>query len=81
MVQDFLINSTQTPRGIQKLDPLEPYGISYKEYIGVIMGLYRGSNFSQGSGYVVSSARVDIRKRSRRMLFQAWLADTDHGMI
>ena len=36
---------TQTPKRIQKLDPLEPYGKFYKDYIGVIMGLYRGSNF------------------------------------
>ena len=23
----------------------EPYGILYKDFLGVIMGLYRGSNF------------------------------------
>ena len=36
---------SQTPKGISKLDPLEPYGKLYKDYIGVIMGLYRESNF------------------------------------
>ena len=39
-------SSTQTPKGIQKLDPLEPYGTLYKDCVRVIMGLYRGSNFS-----------------------------------
>ena len=35
----------QTPKGIQKLDPLEDYRELYRNYIGVIMALYRGSNF------------------------------------
>ena len=33
------------PRRDLKLDPLEPCGKLYKDYIGIIMGLYRGSNF------------------------------------
>ena len=32
--------TTQTPKRIQKLDPLEPWGKFYKEYIGVIWGIY-----------------------------------------
>ena len=33
------------PQKDLKVDPLEPYGRLYKDYIGVTMGLYRGSNF------------------------------------
>ena len=38
-------NSIPDPQRDLKLDPLEPHGILYKDSIGVIMGLYRGSNF------------------------------------
>ena len=33
------------PKRLLKSDPLEPYGKLYKDYIGVIKGLYRGYNF------------------------------------
>ena len=29
------------PKGISKVDPPEPYGKLYKDFIGLIMGLYR----------------------------------------
>ena len=32
----------QTPKVIQKLDPLEPKWKLYRGYVGVVMGLYRG---------------------------------------
>ena len=36
---------SQTPKRIQQLDPVEPYGKFYWDYIGVVLGLFRGSNF------------------------------------
>ena len=45
---------SQTPKGIQKKDPLEPYGELYKDYMGDNHGSIWGIYFfrsSQGSGF------------------------------
>ena len=38
-------HETQTPKGMQQLDPLQGYGELYRDSIGAITALYRGSNF------------------------------------
>ena len=54
---------TQTPIGILKINALEPCRKSYNDCIGVLMGLYTGSNVSrssQGSGEGLGHCKMGV---------------------
>ena len=69
------------PKGSKNLDPLEPYGKLYEDYIGGILGLYRGSNFRspQGSGFILSYSQYFLQKLMEMgSIFRDYVKEYNH---